>query len=135
MVGGLSILAIIMPRITTLNGEGSPGGHRMKNIKLERMSLDQLWDLHQKLTSLLETRMTAEKRELEAKLSKLQKREFMPLTSDRPRRAYPKVYPKFQNPADPSQTWAGRGRTPGWVSRHLASGKGIDELRIAASGH
>ena len=103
----------------------------MKNMNLENMSLDRLWDLYEKLGSLLATRMTAEKRELEAKLSKLRNREFTPVHSVRPRRAYPKVYPKFRNPADPSQTWAGRGRTPTWVSKHLASGKGIDELKIA----
>lgn len=105
----------------------------MKNMNLENMPLDRLWDLHEKLGSLLATRMTAEKRELEIKLGKLQNREFTPLHSVRLRRAYPKVFPKFRNPADPSQTWAGRGRTPTWVSKHLASGKGIDELRISGA--
>jgi DNA-binding protein H-NS len=105
----------------------------MKTIILESLTLDQLWDLHEQLALLLATRMTAEKRELEAKLSTLQNREFTPVLSDRTRRAYPRVHPKFRNPADPLQTWAGRGRTPGWVSKHLASGKSIDELIIAAA--
>ena len=109
------------------------GGRLMKNMNLENMPLDRLWDLHEKLGSLLAKRMMAEKRELEVKLSKLQNREFTPVHSAHQRRAYPKVYPKFRNPADPSQTWAGRGRTPGWVSKHLASGKGIDELKIAGA--
>ncbi len=103
----------------------------MKNMNLQNMPLDQLWDLHEKLGSLLATRMTAEKRELEIKLSKLQNREFTAVRGVAPRRAYPKVYPKFRNPADSSQTWAGRGRTPGWISKHLASGRSIDELKIA----
>ncbi len=103
----------------------------MKNMNLQNMPLDRLWDLHKKLGSLLAIKMTAEKRELEAKLSKLQNREFTPVQGARPRRPYPKVYAKFRNPADPSQTWAGRGRTPGWVTKHLASGKGMDELKIA----
>lgn len=25
------------------------------------------------------------------------------------------VAPKYRNPADPSQTWAGRGKVPGWI--------------------
>lgn len=105
----------------------------MKNMNLESISLDELWDLHVKVGSLLAAKMTAEKNELEAKLRKLRNREFTPVQRVRQRRPYPKVYPKFRNPSDPSQTWAGRGRTPAWVSKHLASGKGIDELRIAGA--
>jgi DNA-binding protein H-NS len=105
----------------------------MKDMDLENMSLDRLWDLHEKLGSMLADRMTAEKRELEVKLGMLQNRELGRVDRVRQRRAYPKVYPKFRNPADPAQTWAGRGRTPSWVSKHLASGKGIDELRIAGA--
>jgi DNA-binding protein H-NS len=37
---------------------------------------------------------------------------------------------KYANPADPSQTWTGRGRKPGWVNDALASGKSIDDLLI-----
>ena len=46
---------------------------------------------------------------------------------------YPKVYPKYQNPADPSQTWTGRGRTPRWISEMRTAGKSIDDLRINAN--
>jgi len=28
---------------------------------------------------------------------------------------YPKVEPKFCNPADPTETWSGRGKQPHWV--------------------
>ena len=40
------------------------------------------------------------------------------------------VAPKFQNPADPSQTWSGRGKRPRWFNDALASGKSEDDLRI-----
>ena len=37
---------------------------------------------------------------------------------------------KYANPANPEQTWTGRGRQPGWLKEHLASGRPLDDLRI-----
>jgi DNA-binding protein H-NS len=37
---------------------------------------------------------------------------------------------KYANPADPSQTWTGRGRQPGWVKEALAAGKSLDTMAI-----
>lgn len=41
--------------------------------------------------------------------------------------------PKYRNPADHSQTWAGRGKQPAWVKDHLAGGGTLDELKISAA--
>lgn len=38
--------------------------------------------------------------------------------------------PKYANPANPSQTWTGRGRKPGWVVDALKAGKSVDSLAI-----
>lgn len=40
------------------------------------------------------------------------------------------VAPKYRNPADPSQTWTGRGKRPRWVQAHLDAGKAIQSLEI-----
>ncbi|WP_171172927.1 H-NS family nucleoid-associated regulatory protein [Ruegeria sp. HKCCA5929] len=40
-----------------------------------------------------------------------------------------KLPPKFRNPADSSQTWAGRGMKPRWVKEHLEAGGSLDELK------
>ena len=37
---------------------------------------------------------------------------------------------KFRNPADPKQTWSGRGRQPGWIKDGLAKGKKIEDFAI-----
>lgn len=37
---------------------------------------------------------------------------------------------KYANPADPSQTWSGRGRQPGWIKEGLAQGKSMDDFAI-----
>lgn len=37
---------------------------------------------------------------------------------------------KYANPADPSQTWTGKGRKPHWVNTALDTGKSLDDLKI-----
>jgi DNA-binding protein H-NS len=37
---------------------------------------------------------------------------------------------KYANPADPSQTWTGRGRQPNWVKEALAKGKSLESMAI-----
>ena len=41
-----------------------------------------------------------------------------------------KVAPKYRNPADPSQTWAGRGQAPRWLAAELSSGKTLEDYLI-----
>ena len=41
-----------------------------------------------------------------------------------------KVPPKYRNPADTSQTWAGRGMPPKWLSAELARGKKLEDFAI-----
>ncbi|ANB18925.1 H-NS family nucleoid-associated regulatory protein [Dokdonella koreensis] len=42
-----------------------------------------------------------------------------------------KVKPKYRNPADPSQTWTGRGKRPRWFNAALSAGKKEKDLLIA----
>ena len=44
----------------------------------------------------------------------------------------PPVLPKFRNPARPSETWAGRGSQPRWLSDQLRHGKKLNDFRIRA---
>lgn len=37
---------------------------------------------------------------------------------------------KYRNPANPRQSWSGRGRQPGWIKEGLASGKSLDDFAI-----
>lgn len=41
-----------------------------------------------------------------------------------------KSAPKYANPADPSQTWTGRGRRPAWIIAALDAGKNLDDMAI-----
>jgi DNA-binding protein H-NS len=47
-----------------------------------------------------------------------------------PRKSGGKVPPKYRNPADPAQTWTGRGKRPRWFNDALAQGKKESDLLI-----
>ena len=76
---------------------------------VERMSVDDLWDLHAEIGEALAVRLAAEKNVLEWRLKQLTTKPYVErrvATSDR--RRYPPVSPKFRNPDDPLETWSGR---------------------------
>jgi DNA-binding protein H-NS len=95
----------------------------MKRVELDRRSIDDLWSLHIEVSQLLQLRIQSEKVRLKERLKQLE----MPLSG---RRAYPPVPPKYRNPDQPSETWAGRGKQPRWLVAQLRAGKRIDDFRI-----
>ena len=46
------------------------------------------------------------------------------------RRTAGKVAAKYRNPANPEQTWTGRGKRPRWFSEALAQGRKESDLAI-----
>lgn len=121
----------------------------MKSSKfnLPSLSIDELWALHEEVGAVLSEKITTEKRELEKRLAKLNrgsmsgkllipnKATMKRAVSQRGerraiRRKYPPVLPKFQNPSDPTETWAGRGKQPRWLVSQLKAGKNINDFLI-----
>ncbi|QNP41407.1 H-NS histone family protein [Lysobacter solisilvae (ex Woo and Kim 2020)] len=41
-----------------------------------------------------------------------------------------KVAPKYRNPANAGETWAGRGKPPRWLATYLDNGRKIEEFLI-----
>jgi DNA-binding protein H-NS len=41
-----------------------------------------------------------------------------------------KVKPKYRNPANKNETWAGRGKQPKWIVAALKSGKKLEDFAI-----
>jgi DNA-binding protein H-NS len=101
----------------------------MKPRDLKSMSADELWSLHELVVSVLAPKISAEKARLNQRLRQLSGG-AEPHKMSHARRPYPKVFPKFRNPAEPSETWAGRGKKPRWLTAQLKSGKRIDDFRI-----
>ena len=110
-----------------------------KKMNLEAMSVDQMWELHEEISRVLSARLTTEKRELERRLERLRRdrpaakvgSEMNGTAATPERRKYPRVYPKYQNPQDPSETWSGRGKTPRWLVAALETGHKLDEFAIS----
>ncbi|HEY8586485.1 MAG TPA: H-NS histone family protein [Rhodanobacter sp.] len=51
-------------------------------------------------------------------------------TRAKAKRSTGKVPPKYRNPADPAQTWSGRGKRPLWFNAALKAGKKEKDLLI-----
>jgi DNA-binding protein H-NS len=100
---------------------------KMPRRYLKSMSMDQLWNLHEELVAELNRKIAAEKDRLEERLHKLGSADDRLRNERRP---YPRVLPKYQNPKNPTETWAGRGKQPRWLRAQLRSGKKLDDFRI-----
>jgi DNA-binding protein H-NS len=100
----------------------------MKRCDFKTMSTDQLWTLHETISATLAAKITAEKARLDQRLCELN--QGVGSKTDGARRPYPKVFPKFQNPVRPFETWAGRGKQPRWLTAQLNSGNRMDDFRI-----
>ena len=96
---------------------------------LTKMPLDELWALHQSVASILASRLETQKSELDDRLRRLGV-DVAPL-EEPSRRRPPAVPNKFRNPADPLQTWSGRGTRPHWVTELLNAGVSIQDFQIS----
>jgi DNA-binding protein H-NS len=102
----------------------------MKSNDFDSMDIEELWSLHEQVTSMLARKITDEKAKLEERLRRLQN-SGNGISPNRPRRAYPKVFPKYQNPKNPAEKWSGRGKRPHWVQAQLKAGKKLEHFLIA----
>lgn len=41
-----------------------------------------------------------------------------------------KVAPKYRNPANPKETWTGRGKQPRWLAEQVKKGKKVEDFLI-----
>jgi DNA-binding protein H-NS len=96
---------------------------------LKSMSVDELWNLHESVAAELAHKIAEERARLEDKLRKLGSTITNPQLK-RERRPYPRVVPKYRNPENRSETWAGRGKQPLWLRAQLRSGKKLTDFVI-----
>jgi DNA-binding protein H-NS len=97
-------------------------------MNLKSISVEKLVDLRNRVQTALATRVAEERRTLESELSKLTR---LGNGSGRGRAtARGKVAPKYRNPENPSETWAGRGLRSRWLAAALKTGKKIEQFAI-----
>jgi len=113
----------------------------MRGLKLKSMSFDDLVALRDNVLRMISDKASSARRELEAKLSAL---EGLGLGGGGGAKRGPKargsklkgrkVPPKYRDPKDRSQTWAGRGATPRWLRAYIKAGRKLEEFAIAKPG-
>jgi DNA-binding protein H-NS len=102
------------------------------SIDLNNMSKDELTKLikdAEKALKTIETRRLSEAKKAAESAAKEYGFSLDELLGT-PQKKGSKSEPKYKNPADPSQTWTGKGRKPNWVNDALAAGKSLDDMKI-----
>ena len=102
---------------------------------LNAMSVDKLIALRSQIEATLSGKVAQERRSLEAQLNALSR-----VNSSKSKGGGASlrgggalrgtsIAPKYRNPEDPSETWAGRGLKPRWLTAALKKGKKTGALR------
>jgi DNA-binding protein H-NS len=102
-------------------------------IDLETLSLDDLKKLYRDVERAIASFEDRKRREARKALEKVA-REFGLSVEEvvgmqkAPSGRTSKSAAKYRNPANPSDTWSGRGRQPGWYKEAIAKGKSPDSM-------
>jgi len=105
------------------------GGNRMN---LKSMSISRLTDLRHRVEAALASKVIDQRRTIEselAKLSRLQGAKTVRKNGSGFGLRGP-VAPKYRNPQNPEETWAGRGLRPKWLAAAVKAGKSVDDFLI-----
>ncbi len=103
-------------------------------MNLKSMSIDKLSKLREQVDAALSSKVIEERRAVQDQLGKLERlgTNGLRLKGGRGGLRGP-VAPKYRNPANPTETWAGRGLKPRWLAAALKSGKKLEDFSIAAA--
>ena len=127
---------------------------RQAALKLDAMSLAELRQLRDEVQTALSGKIQMEREELQRKLNELSNLESSAgdgrpeVRLGRPRKpagggragngkSHPlkgrTVAPKYRDPANRDQTWAGRGQAPRWLTAYESQGRKREEFLIGAT--
>jgi DNA-binding protein H-NS len=104
-------------------------------VNLKSMSIDRLVGLRDQVNAALSAKVIDQRRALESELSKLghfqaSTARLKPTSKGGARGP---VAPKYRNPENAAETWAGRGLKPRWLAAAIKSGKKLDDFLISGS--
>jgi DNA-binding protein H-NS len=101
-------------------------------MNLKSMSISRLTDLRHRVEGALANKVIDQRRALESELAKLNR--FQGTKTSRKAGSgfglRGPVPPKYRNPQNPEETWAGRGLTPKWLTAAIKGGKSADDFLI-----
>jgi DNA-binding protein H-NS len=103
------------------------------NTKLESKSVNELIALHEEVSEALSAKVLEQCRSLESELAKLNRFHGSSPRSKSAGDGRTPVAPKYRNPENLSETWAGRGLKPRWLKAAIEAGIAADDFLISRS--
>ena len=103
---------------------------------LENMSYAELAELREDVDAAMDAARAAEKQNIRSQMEDMAKRSGLSLADilkvprGRSTMKGTKVAPKYRNPQNPEQTWAGRGRQPIWLANAIKKGRKLESFKI-----
>jgi DNA-binding protein H-NS len=106
----------------------------VSSANLKSMSVDKLTALREQVNAVLSSKVAEERRSVQEQLSRLDR---LVGTGARAKGAgrggvRGAVAPKYRNPENPEETWAGRGLKPRWLAAALKSGGKLEDFSVTA---
>jgi DNA-binding protein H-NS len=106
----------------------------VKDIHLDKLTVKELVTLEAEVQAAIATRKLEERAEVKEKLQALAEKSGYSVDElfGKGRRggARGTVAPKYRNPANPSETWTGRGRMPVWMRTLVDKGAKREKFLI-----
>lgn len=99
-------------------------------MNLDKLSLSELKSLQKDVAKAIENFEVRKRNEARAELEERAKELGFSLNELVSGSKKSKSLPKYRNPEEPSQTWTGRGRKPGWIVAALDKGKDLSDYEI-----
>ena len=102
--------------------------------ELENLSLDELKKLSRDVEKAIATFEDRKRKEALKAMEKVAREHGFSLDevvkAQKPAARKSGGEAKFRNPSNPSETWSGRGRQPGWYKDAVAAGTSPDKMRV-----
>jgi len=95
---------------------------------LGELSLKEMGVLRDELDSAMEARRPIEKEKFKSQVENMAKELGLRLDEIFEDPRSPSALPKFINPANPEQTWAGIGKRPHWLRQKLENGHKVSDF-------
>jgi DNA-binding protein H-NS len=99
-------------------------------MALKTMPIAKLQQLKSQVEAAISAKVTERRRELETELSKLAGFGGGKATKFGRGARMGAVAPKYRNPENPAETWAGRGLKPRWLTAAMKGGKKLEDFLI-----
>jgi DNA-binding protein H-NS len=101
-------------------------------MKLKSMSIDKLSKLREQIAVALSAKVIEERRAVQEQLGKLDRLAGGSRSNGVRGGLRGAVAPKYRNPDNPGETWAGRGLKPRWLAAALKTGKKLEDFSITS---